>query len=123
MKLSFLRRACALALSLCLLSSPALALSLGSTVRIDPGKAIARNGGAFEGWGTSLCWWANRLGYCDTLAQLAADAVFGADGLRGIQTALEFLGLVVPCQRPALEGLGALHSPVAYDNPARGGEH
>ena len=46
MKLSFLRRACALALSLCLLSSPALALSLGSIVRIDPGKAIARNGGA-----------------------------------------------------------------------------
>ena len=82
MKHSFLRRACALALSLCLLSSPALALNLGSTVRIDPGKAIAANGGVFEGWGTSLCWWANRLGYCDTLAQLAADSVFGEDGLR-----------------------------------------
>ena len=81
MKLSFLRRACALALSLCLTASPALALSLGSTVKVDPDKAITRNGGVFEGWGTSLCWWANRLGYCDTLAQLAADAIFGANGL------------------------------------------
>lgn len=36
----------------------------------------------FEGWGTSLCWWANRLGYSDTLAQLAADALYGSEGLR-----------------------------------------
>ena len=30
---------------------------------------------------SSLCWWANRLGYSDTLAQLAADVVFGPAGL------------------------------------------
>ncbi|MBQ4266197.1 MAG: hypothetical protein IJB85_11850 [Clostridia bacterium] len=36
----------------------------------------------WEGWGSSLCWWANRLGYCDTLAQQAADLFFGSDGLR-----------------------------------------
>ena len=35
----------------------------------------------FEGWGTSLCWWANRIGYSDSLSQKAADLFFGADGL------------------------------------------
>jgi len=54
---------------------------IDARVTVSPDKAITTNGGAFEGWGTSLCWWANRLGYSDTLAQLAADAIFGADGL------------------------------------------
>lgn len=36
----------------------------------------------WEGWGTSLCWWANRLGYSDALAQQAADLFFSGDGLR-----------------------------------------
>jgi len=36
----------------------------------------------FEGWGTALCWWANRLGYSDTLAQLSADLFYGDHGLR-----------------------------------------
>ena len=39
-------------------------------------------GRAFEGWGTSLCWWANRLGYSDVLAQKSADLFYGEDGLR-----------------------------------------
>ena len=43
-------------------------------VRIDPANISEFNGGVFEGWGTSLCWWANRIGYSDTLAQLAAEA-------------------------------------------------
>ena len=83
MKRSFLGRIPALALSLCLAASPALAASPKADVKlaISPKKAIATNGGVFEGWGTSLCWWANRLGYSDTLAQLAADAIFGKDGL------------------------------------------
>ena len=33
----------------------------------------------FEGWGTSLCWWANRLGYSDALSEMAASAFFDAD--------------------------------------------
>jgi len=84
MTYSFLRRIPALALSLCLAASPALAASQKADVKItvSPKKAITTNGGVFEGWGTSLCWWANRLGYSDTLAQLAADAVFGSEGLR-----------------------------------------
>lgn len=36
----------------------------------------------FDGWGTSLCWWANRLGYSDALAQKSADLFYGEDGLR-----------------------------------------
>ncbi len=32
----------------------------------------------FEGWGTSLCWWANRIGYSDELAEMAATAFFDA---------------------------------------------
>lgn len=35
----------------------------------------------WEGWGTSLCWWANRLGYSDTLSEQAADLFFSEDGL------------------------------------------
>ncbi|MCR5824277.1 MAG: hypothetical protein K6G60_07610 [Lachnospiraceae bacterium] len=38
--------------------------------------------GEFEGWGTSLCWWANRLGYSITLAEKSARAFF--DPVKGI---------------------------------------
>ena len=38
-------------------------------VAIDPTQGSPFNNGVFEGWGTSLCWWANRIGYSDTLAQ------------------------------------------------------
>jgi len=48
-------------------------------VWIDPVNISGFNGGFFEGWGTSLCWWANRIGYSDTLAQLAAEAFCDPD--------------------------------------------
>ena len=32
--------------------------------------------GEYEGWGTSLCWWANRVGYSDELTDRAAEAFF-----------------------------------------------
>ncbi|MBR5733217.1 MAG: xylosidase/arabinofuranosidase, partial [Lachnospiraceae bacterium] len=32
--------------------------------------------GEFEGWGTSLCWWANRLGYSAALTEQSAKAFF-----------------------------------------------
>lgn len=35
----------------------------------------------FEGWGTSLCWWAHRLGYDDELSQKAADFFYSSEGL------------------------------------------
>ncbi len=38
--------------------------------------------GEFEGWGTSLCWWANRLGYSKTLTERSARAFFDpVDGI------------------------------------------
>ena len=46
---------------------------------IDPTKGSPFNNGKFEGWGTSLCWWANRIGYSDVLAQKAADILFNAE--------------------------------------------
>ncbi len=52
------------------------------SVTVSPENASVTNGGVFEGWGTSLCWWANRLGYSDTLAQQAADLFYGENGLR-----------------------------------------
>jgi len=41
-----------------------------------------KNTRPFEGWGTALCWWANRVGYSDTLAQKSADLFYGEEGLR-----------------------------------------
>ena len=46
---------------------------------IDPTQGSPFNGGIFEGWGTSLCWFANRIGYSDVLAQKAADLLFNAE--------------------------------------------
>lgn len=37
--------------------------------------------GEFEGWGTSLCWWANRLGYSEELTNEAAEVFFSPNGL------------------------------------------
>ncbi len=35
----------------------------------------------FQGWGSSLCWWANRIGYSDKLTELAAELFYGKSGL------------------------------------------
>lgn len=35
--------------------------------------------GEFEGFGTSLCWWANRCGYSDTLTNTAAKLLYNKD--------------------------------------------
>lgn len=51
-------------------------------ISVSPLCISPTNGGKFEGWGTSLCWWANRLGYSDALAQQSADLFFGREGLR-----------------------------------------
>lgn len=50
-------------------------------VVISMDNASTTNDGKFEGWGTSLCWWANRVGYSDKLAQDAAEMFFSEDGL------------------------------------------
>ena len=57
------------------------------SVKLNPSDASPFNDtdgdgfGEFEGWGTSLCWWANRLGYDETLTQEAARVFFSDEGL------------------------------------------
>ncbi len=51
-------------------------------VVVSPYNVYEINDGVFEGWGTSLCWWANRIGYSDSLTQQAADLFYGDEGLR-----------------------------------------
>ena len=59
---------------------------------IDPTKGSPFNNGKFEGWGTSLCWWANRIGYSDVLAQKAADILYNAETGLGMNIARYNIG-------------------------------
>ena len=51
-------------------------------VVISKEQMSQNQGGCFDGWGSSLCWWANRVGYSDELSQACADLFYGDDGLR-----------------------------------------
>lgn len=86
--------AAAAAAALTLTSLPAMpagtvqaADSVDQTVRLQPWNASTFNDtngdglGEFEGWGTSLCWWANRIGYSEALTSQAAELFFGDEGL------------------------------------------
>lgn len=61
-------------------------------IKIDASTRSPFNGGKFEGWGTSLCWWANRLGYSDSLAQQAATLFFDAEKGLGMNIARYNIG-------------------------------
>ena len=52
-----------------------------TSVKISPDNTYKVNDGEFEGWGTSLCWWANRVGYSDELSKKAAETFFSDKGL------------------------------------------
>lgn len=39
------------------------------------------NSGVFEGWGTSLCWWAHRVGFSEKLTKESARLFFSDEGL------------------------------------------
>ncbi|MBO5303230.1 MAG: family 43 glycosylhydrolase [Lachnospiraceae bacterium] len=62
-------------------------LTVDETVVVQPSIASKFNDtdgdgfGEFEGWGTSLCWWANRLGYSEKMTSQAAEVFFGDTGL------------------------------------------
>lgn len=53
-----------------------MANEVDEIVTISPMNASTFSDGKFEGWGTSFCWWANRLGYSDSLATQAANAFY-----------------------------------------------
>jgi len=61
-------------------------------VIIDPLTESPFNGGKFEGWGTSLCWWANRLGYSDSLAEQSATLFFNKEAGLGMNIARYNIG-------------------------------
>lgn len=46
---------------------------------IDIKKTSPINDGLFEGWGTSLCWWGNRLGGDEKMSNEAVDLFFSMD--------------------------------------------
>lgn len=60
-------------------------------VQLNPADASPFNNGEFQGWGTALCWWANRLGYSEKLTNAAAEAFFSDKGL-GLDIARYNLG-------------------------------
>lgn len=62
--------------------SPATGGQADLRLSVDPANLSRVGSGVFEGWGTSLCWWANRIGYSDALSQLAAEAF--CDPARGL---------------------------------------
>ncbi len=84
--MNFFKKCFCLLLSACLTVPLAEAFTLSAnaaeTVTVSPLSTYEINNGVFEGWGTSLCWWANRVGYSDSLAQQTADIFYGNDGLR-----------------------------------------
>lgn len=56
------------------------AQSAGNTVvKVSMDNAIMTNNASWEGWGTSLCWWANRIGYNEVLTRKSADVFFDKD--------------------------------------------
>ena len=62
------------------------------SVVINDEKKSPFNDGHFTGWGTSLCWWGNRVGYDDELSQQCASLFFSADDGIGFSIARYNIG-------------------------------
>lgn len=54
---------------------PAVAVD---AIVIDPMNMSRTNGGVFEGWGTSLCWYGNRIGGSEKASSEAAELMYNA---------------------------------------------
>lgn len=52
-----------------------------NTIKLELKNASKTNNGNFEGWGTSLCWWAHRVGYSPELTRKSAELFFSDKGL------------------------------------------
>lgn len=50
-------------------------------IKLSTENTSRTNAGVFEGWGTSLCWWANRLGFSEKLVRDSAELFFSKKGL------------------------------------------
>ena len=68
--------------SLTSIEAQAADVKVDKTVKLSPANASVFNDtdgdgfGEFQGFGTSLCWWANRVGYSEELTQQAATAFY-----------------------------------------------
>ncbi len=49
------------------------------TIAIDPSKVSKTNNGVFEGWGTSLCWYGNRIGGSEKATEESAELFYNAE--------------------------------------------
>lgn len=50
-------------------------------VIISKSNSSTTNNGKYQGWGTSLCWWAYRVGYSPVLTEKSAKLFFSDEGL------------------------------------------
>ncbi len=50
-------------------------------IKPDPEAKSPFNNGVFMGWGSALCWWANRVGGDDSMTEKAVRAFYSEDGL------------------------------------------
>lgn len=51
------------------------------SIIISENNSSKTNNGIFEGWGTSLCWWAHRVGFSKKLTEKSASLFFSENGL------------------------------------------
>ena len=65
-------------LAFLLLLATSMVCQAETIIKVSMDNAIQTNNGYWEGWGTSLCWWANRLGYNETLTAKSAALFFDA---------------------------------------------
>ncbi len=54
---------------------------MSKEIIISTKNASTTNNGVFQGWGTSLCWWANRVGYSSVLTKKSAELFYSHKGL------------------------------------------
>ncbi len=52
-----------------------------TVIKLNPAAASPFNNGEFEGWGTSMGWWGNRIGHSDKMAEQAAKLFYSDEGL------------------------------------------
>lgn len=55
--------------------------NMNEKIIISKNNVSKTNNGVFEGWGTSLCWWAHRIGFSKKLIDDSARLFFSAEGL------------------------------------------
>ncbi len=60
-------------------SSNVLAQEATEAFAIDATNLIASNGGVFDGWGTSLCWFGNRIGSSEQTTKEAAELLINEE--------------------------------------------